>query len=127
MSSKSVIWSFRESGSISGEPGIVIFNPFRERKSEAEAEKFLNLLKNGDCENAILSLENPRNYEDICERESRHKLEDWKLSNRKDSEQSVKLYYRLKRASYSGYDGQMWIDVEKKTDGWKVREIEAIY
>lgn len=127
VSPKSVIWSFKEAGDPSGEPGFAIFHPFREKKSETEAEKFLNLLKNGDCEKATLNLKNQESYADICERESLHILEDWKLSNRNDTEQGVKLYYRVKRTSYSGYDGQLWIDVEKTSHGWKVTGIEAIY
>ncbi len=123
-----VIWSFTESGSVSGEPIFVIFNPFREKESEAEAERFLNLLKEGKCKEAILNLDYWEEYEDMCERESRYELEDWRLSNREDSEQFVRLYYRLKRKNYfAGYSGEMWIEVEKTANGWRVRGVEAIY
>ena len=125
--SKSVIWSFKESGSVSSIHSFVIFNPFREKKSEAEAENFLNLLKNEGCEKAVLNLKSERDYKDICEKESLYKLENWELSNRKDTEHSVKLYYRVKRTSYSGYDGQLWLDIEKASDGWTVTDINSIY
>lgn len=125
--SKSVVWSYSERGEVSSTPTFAIFNPFREKKSEAEAERFLNILKNEGCEKAVLSLNNQRNYDDLCERESRYKLEDWKLSYRKDGEKTVELYYRVKRASDSNYSGDMRFDLEQKTDGWKVTDIEAIY
>ncbi len=125
--SKSVVWSFKDKGEASIEPTFVVFNPFRDKDSESEAEKFLLLLKNGECEKVILILERKEKYADMCERESLNKLEDWMLSNRKDNGESVKLYYRLKRSPATNYSGEMWFDLEKEVGKWKVKNIEAVY
>ena len=125
--SKSVIWSYSESGEASSTPTFSVFNPFRDKKPEAEAERFLTTLKAEGCEKAIESLTIQRSFEDMCERESRYKLEDWKLHYRKDGEKSVELYYRVKRVSDSTYSGNMRFDLGTEPDGWKITEIEAIY
>ncbi|MCZ2391525.1 MAG: hypothetical protein LC113_10665 [Acidobacteria bacterium] len=127
VAARSVIWTFKERGDPSGEPGFVIFNPFREKRSEAEAEKVLNLLKNGKCEKVVQSLEYKESYTNICEKEALYTLEDWKLSNRRDGENVVRLFYRVKRMSQSDYVEGVWIDLEQTRDGWKVKDIEAIY
>lgn len=124
--SKPVVWSFRESGDPSGEPHFAVFNPFREKRSEAEAEKVLNLLKNGNCQKAVQYLDNG-DHAELCKKESLYPLEDWKLSNRNDVEGHVKLFYRVKRASLSDYSGQLWINLEETANGWRVRDIEAVY
>lgn len=124
---KSVIWSYSENGEISSTPTFSIFNPFREKESEAEAERFLNILKNGDCKRAISSLHDQRNHEDLCERESRNKLESWKLTHREDSPKTVVLFYRAKRGSSSIYSGEMQFELTEDTDEWKITDIGFIY
>lgn len=125
-SSKSVIWTFKESGDPSGEPSFVVFNPFREKRSEAEAEKVLNLLKSGECQKAVQNLDNG-DYAELCEKESLYPLEDWKLSNRNDIEGLVKLFYRVKRKPRPDYFEGVWIDLEQTANGWRVTDIEAVY
>ncbi|MEW6362159.1 MAG: hypothetical protein AB1477_08605 [Acidobacteriota bacterium] len=124
---KSVVWSFRESGGVSPVPGIVIFNPFRDKKPEAEAEKFLSLLKNDDCEKTVTNLPSQRENADICESVALYKLEDWKLIYRKDSEKTVELYYRVKNSSNPDYVWERRIDLEKTGNEWKVTDIGSIY
>lgn len=125
---KPIIWSFKESGNFSPIPIFAVFNPFREKQSEAEAEKVLNLLKNGDCEKVILNLKyNDGRYEYLCENESRNKLEDWELSYRKDGEKTVELFYRIKRFPDSEYIWNLKIDLEKVENGWKVMDAGSIY
>lgn len=124
---KSVVWSFKESGAVSLVPSIVIFNPFRDKKPEAEAEKFLNLLKNDDCKKIVTNLPTQRDYIDVCESVALYKLEDWKLVYRKDSEKTVELYYRVKKSSNPEYIWERRIDLEKIGDEWKVTDISPIY
>jgi len=126
--SKSVIWTFRENGNPSSIPSFVIFNPFREKRSEAKAEEFLTLLKNQKCEEAItgspgISL----NTQDMCERERQNRLEDWELSYRKDGDGKVELFYRVKRVPSESYSSEMCIELKKETDTWKVTCLESIY
>ncbi len=125
--SKSVIWSYSENGEVSSTPTFAIFNPFREGKSEAEAERFLNLLKDGDCKKAISGLHDQKDHEDLCERESRNKLEDWELTHREDGPKTVVLFYRAKRGASSIYSGEMQFEITKDTDEWKITDIGFIY
>lgn len=121
-----VVWSFKEKGSPTSEPSFAVFNPFRERHPEIEAEKILSLLKNGECGRVFAGLE--RRDADMCERESINGLEDWRLSNREDNGGAVRLYYRVKRKPVDAYAGEMWFSLAKGTDQqWKVTAINALY
>ena len=125
---KPVIWSFKESGNFSPIPMFAVFNPFREKQSEVEAEKILNLLRNGDCEKVILNLKyQDGSYKYLCENESSNKLEAWELVYRKDSEKTVELFYRIKRFPDSKYIWNLRIDLEKVEKEWKVTDIGSIY
>jgi len=126
--SKPVIWSFKESGDVSPVPSFAIFNPFREKQSEVEAEKVLNLLKNGDCEKVIMNLKyKDGRYEYLCENELSNKLEAWELAYRKDGEKTVELFYRIKRFPDSEYIWNLKIDLEKVENEWEVTDIGSIY
>lgn len=127
MSPKSIVWTFRESGDISPIPSVVIFNPFRDKKPEAEVEKFLNDLKNGDCKEIMNDLHSQKDDSDMCESIASYKLEDWKLIYRKDNEKTTELYYRVKKHSNPDNIWERRIDLEKKEDEWVVTDIGSIY
>lgn len=124
---KPVLWSLAESGDPSSVPTYVIFNPFRDKAPEGEAEQFLTILKEGGCEKAVAGLRIHRDFSDMCERESRYKLENWKLSYRKDSVKTVELYYSVSRPPISDFTGDMRIDLEEVDGKWSIKDINAIY
>lgn len=51
----------------------------------------------------------------------------WKLTNRTDSSDATRMYYRAQRKSYDGYQGQLWVTVEKHGGDWQVTRYECFY
>lgn len=110
------------------EPDFTIFNPFRDRSPERSAEAFLELMKASQCEQAMSVLpDTPEYRQEICEREKESPLMSWQLTNRNDEPQKVRMYYWVKRQTYSGYQGQLWITVEKGGEQWQVTRYESWY
>lgn len=124
---RSVLYRFTEIGTVGGGPHFIIFNPFRDKIPENEAEKFLMLFRK-DCETATLHLKFPATqYTGLCEKEVSYEEVKWTLSDREDNEQYVKLHYHVKRDTYNDYDGKIWVDVKRIDDEWKVENVAAVY
>ena len=128
MRSSSVLYRFSEKGDPVKEPAFSIFNPFRDRGPENRAEFFLTLLKEGKCEEAtaILSF-TPERRQEVCGREANSPLLAWKLTNRTDNSDTTRMYYRAHRKNYHGYQGQLWVTVEKRGSDWQVAKYECFY
>jgi hypothetical protein len=127
MRSRSVLYRFVESGDPAGEPGFSIFNPLRDRIPETYAESFLDLVKAGKCQEAMSSLpveEEYRHY--ICEMEREHPLASWRLKNRTDRQDTVKMFYWhwSKEAKAHSW---LWVTVQKSDEGWHVTSYERHY
>lgn len=124
-----IIWTFRESGNPSPIPMYAIFNPFRDKKPEIDAENLLIQFKNGNCEEVLLNMVAQEKYVEICERESRFKLLDWRLRYREDKERKAELYYSIMREPDpdSDFKWSMRIGVEQINGEWKITDIGSIY
>jgi hypothetical protein len=126
--STSVLYAYVEAGSPTKEPAFSIFNPFRDRGPERSAEEFLELLKAGQCAQAMAALPvNPERRQDTCEREGSYPLASWSLGNRRDEPQKVIMYYRVKRENLNDIRGPVWVTVEKQGGRWHVTRYESIY
>jgi hypothetical protein len=103
---------------------FVIFNPFRDKTPEVEAENFLEMLREGKCERfkSIIRID--------CERENNkdiYALTSWNLINREENDNKIKLHYSVNRASYKGGLGNVWITLDNESDTWKVADYESWY
>jgi hypothetical protein len=128
MHSHSVLYRYFEAGNPTKEPAFVIFNPFRGRQPERSAESFLRRLKDGDCQRAMSELSHQLQYQqETCEHEKTNPLTSWRLRNRTDEPQSVRMYYLVERKNYNGLEGQIWITVEKHGEQWQVTRYDRSY
>ena len=126
--SRSVLYRYVEAGNPVQEPAFAIFNPFRDRSPEHSAEAFLEVIKAGQCERAMSALPDMPEYrQDICEREKGSPLMSWRLKNRTDEPQKVRMYYRVNRKTYDGYQGQVWVTLEKHGEDWLIKHYECFY
>lgn len=125
--SRSVLFSSGAKGDPFGEPGICIFNPFRDRGPERSAERFLETLKAGQYEQALAPLQvSDEQHQYLQRKEEQHPLESWTLKNRQDQINEVKLFFWHSRTD-SDLQGQLWITVEKRNEQWQVTGYECIY
>ena len=128
MQSRSVLYRYFEAGNPTKEPAFAIFNPFRDRQPERSAEGFLQRLNVGDCESAMSGLAQELQYQkDTCEHEKTNPLTSWRIRNRTDEPQSVRMYYQVGRQKYPDLKGQVWITVEKRGDQWQVTRYDRSY
>jgi hypothetical protein len=66
--------------------GVTVRNPFRDTSPELSAERFLEDLRNGRCTVDVM----------LCQYALEgHRVSDWRLANRQDRTDGVRLYYRL--------------------------------
>lgn len=128
MQSDSVLYRYVEVGDPTKEPAFAIFNPFRDRQPEKSAEDFLLRLKHGDCQSAMSELVHRLQYQqDTCEHEKSKTLTTWRLRNRTDEHQSVRMYYLVGRQTYRDLRGQVWVTVEKRGNRWHVIRYDRSY
>jgi hypothetical protein len=67
--SRSVLFRYVEAGNPVKEPAFAIFNPFRDRSSEESAEAFLEVIKAGQCEQAMSGVPGALQHrQETCER-----------------------------------------------------------
>src|SRR5450432_3059886 len=126
--SRPAVYRYFEKGDPVEEPAFVIFNPFRNRSAERQADSFLQLLKEGHCDQALSALPiKQETRHELCDLEVKSPLEGWRLTNRTDQTNDVRMYYWVKRKSYKGYIGQLWVNVEKRGEGWQVTKYECFY
>jgi len=126
--SRSVLYRYLEAGNPVKEPAFAIFNPFRDRSPEESAEAFLEVIKAGQCEQAMSGVPGALQHrQETCEREKDSPLIAWRLANRTDRPEKVKMYYRVNRKTYDGYQGQLWVTLEKHGENWQVMQYECFY
>ena len=126
--SRSVLYRYIEAGNPVKEPAFAIFNPIRDHSPEDSAEAFLDVIKAGQCERAISALPGTlQGHQETCEREKESPLMAWRLANRTDQPEKVRIYYRVNRKDYEGYQGQLWISLEKHGEDWRVTQYECFY
>jgi hypothetical protein len=102
--------------------GVVVRNPLRDRQPERVAGEFLDALKanrcvanSGLCDYALPS----------------HRISDWRLVNREDAPDSVRLYFKLAKygTSNPGYHltGEGMVQVERSKGGWQVSAYSSYF
>jgi hypothetical protein len=124
---RSVLFTANSAADPFGEPGIVLFNPFREPAPEKSADQFLQLLRSGHREEAFRDLPfSSEHREYVSSKEEEHPLVSWRLKNRNDFSEGVKLFFWHSRAD-SDIPGRLWITVAKHGDKWEVTDFECIY
>ncbi len=117
----SVLYKYKDRAAVDPADELyVIFNPFRDKTPEIEAEKVFESLKIGNCEQI------EPNVKIDCERENQYKLKSWDLADRVENGDQINLHYKVYRQSHNHYSN-VWINLEKVSDKWKVTSYETWY
>jgi hypothetical protein len=125
--SSPVVYSHKLGGDPVNEPNFSILNPFRDRAPEQVADKFLTLLSNGQCEQAVSVLSyTPEKRQDVCQRETQYSLSSWRLVNRKEEARQIKMFYWCWHKK-SDTHGQLWVTLEKQGEQWQITGYERWY
>ena len=126
------VWFSISSDDIASRFKYSIFNPFRNRTPEERAEYFLNLLKNGPCQQAYTLVQEPeerRKY--TCEREDKYKIQKWYLQYREDFQDRIILDYRTWRQSESKdsvYIGEpLRLTLKNQNGQWVITSFDTWY
>lgn len=128
MRSRPVVWRSDEHEAKSTGPYRSIFNPFRNRDPERPAEAFLNMLKANECDKAMATLPFDREYRSyICGKEGEHHLSSWRMTDREDTPEKVRMFYWSRREGNDGIEAPVWVTVEKQAAGWQVTGYECWY
>ena len=124
--SKPVLYSYVEKGNPVKEPVFAVFNPFRDRSPERSAEAFLENMKLGLCEREMVFV-SPQHNQEVCEREKDSPLSAWRMVNRSDQDETVRMYYEVSRKTSDGYQGQLWVSLARQGADWKVTRYDCSY
>ena len=129
MRARAVLWRPYKSETKSiGGPSLSILNPFRNREPELPAEVFLNMLKTNDCDTALSTLPFDGAYRSyICRKEAEHHLFSWRMTDREDTPERVRMFYWSRREESAGIEAPVWMTVEKQSAGWQVTGYECWY
>ena len=107
--------------------GLIVLNPLRNRAPEKVATQFLSDLRNGKCEARTV----PWLCSDAFERRP---VLDWKLRNRKDTDNTVRLFYLLRGKFRPDRDidpedawGEGMVQVERVGTDWEVTNYGSHY
>lgn len=123
ISGSPVLFRVPDLHSIRGHPLILVLNPLRDKGPEMTANEFLEGLRKGQCVDLVDSFSREKSIEkksiEICEKQSRYPLVEWKLLDleEKNGEYSLAYEHRSKNA-IATEDMQVW--VKRNEQGWKV-------
>ena len=129
MRSRPVVWrpNEHEAKSIGGTSRSIL-NPFRDREPERPAEAFLNMLRANDCDKVLATVPFDQEYRSyICGKEGEHRLSSWRMTDREDTPEKVKMFYWSRREESDGVEAPLWVTVEKQAAGWQVTGHECWY
>jgi hypothetical protein len=119
---------------LSGVPTSISLYPLRDRTSERIASKYLDAIRDGQCQQVLAQWE--KDYRKkyarfICESEATHPLVSWKLVDWEDTPPLRILHYRGKRRNNSDgpatYKELFSITLENKNGSWEVTKYDAMY
>ena len=123
-----------EKDTLSGIPLSIAMNPLRDRTSEKIANKYLDAMRDGHCEDALADWE--KDYHKkyarfICDSEAQHPLLSWKIAEWEDAPPLRILHYRGKRSngpSQTGTYSELFsVTLEDKDGQWVVTKYDAMY
>jgi hypothetical protein len=129
-SSDPALFSYVEPGDPTGEPVWIILHPLRDRAPERVAAAVLNDLRDSRVEEASRRLRDPRAFSaETRARERQHPLRSWRLVNRLDSPDTVRLSYMCARGDSSDRHSPLWITLVKSgsDEEWVVDSLVASY
>ena len=119
---------------LTGLPLSIKMNPLRDRTTERAAGKFLQQLRNGNCDQLLAKWEHDyhKKYAHyICNSEAQHPLLSWELVEWEDAPPLVILHYRGTRQSSTTQPGTyqelFTVTTENKTGEWVVTKYDAMY
>lgn len=112
-------------GSHRGEPGFVLFNPFRDKEPEKSADQFLTGLKAGKCSEVVINLPAER-QQHICEKQEEYPLKSWELKNREDKTEKITLYYRHVSGN-TNIPEHLWLDARLLAGKWEITDMGIVY
>jgi len=111
--------------SVLGQPGFVLFNPFRDKEPEKSADGFLNGLKVGDCFGVVKNLP-AEQQSHICEKQKQYPLKAWRLKDRDDIDQKTVLFYW--HFSGDSYEPErLWLDSQLRDGKWEITDMRIVY
>src|SRR5271170_1154045 len=123
-----------EVDSLSGTPNSISLNPLRDRMSEHVAARYLDAMRDGQCEEelAVWEKDYRKKYARfICDSETKHPLLSWKLVDWEDAPPLRILHYRGRRRTNEGqadtYKELFSVTLENKDGGWEVTKYDAMY
>lgn len=119
---------------LSGIPNSISLNPLRDRTSERVATKYLDAMRDGQCQEELAAWEKDyrKKYAKyLCESEAQHPLLSWKLVEWEDAPPLRILHYRGKRRNAVGQGGTykelFSVTLENKDGEWEVTKYDAMY
>lgn len=125
---RTVLFALYDTGDPRKEPVWSILNPIRNRGPERTAAAFLAELRQGQADQAFRHLHVRSDAMAQARlKESQYPVQRWKLLDRRDSNEGVKLYYLVLRASSKEFDSPIWLTVQRTPIGWEVTEFESWY
>ncbi len=123
-----------EKDPLSGIPLEISLNPMRDRTSEKIANKYLDAMRDGHCNDVLADWEkdyHKKYAKFICDSEAQHPLLSWKISEWEDAPPLRILHYRGKRSNGPGQKGtyheQFSVTMEDKDGQWVVTKYDAMY
>lgn len=107
-----------------------LMNPFRDKQPEFLADKVFHELKNGNTKIILPYLENlneeQKNH--FLENETKYKIENWRIGNRKNAENKSEIMYWVSRRDYfDGHLENVWFSFEFENGEWKIKSWGAGY
>lgn len=118
----SVLYKYKDKAAV--DPGnslFVVFNPFRDKTPEFEAENVLEQLREGNCKEIGTDLEID------CDRETTSELMTWNLVDREEQTDRIRLHYAVYRRNNESRYSNVWITLQNESGSWKARSFEAWY
>ena len=118
---------------LSNVPNSITLNPLRDRTSEHSANKYLDAMRDGHCQEELADWEQDyrKGYAKfICDSEAEHPLISWKLVDWEDAPPLRILHYRGRRhngGQKGTYRDLISVTLENKDGGWVVTKYDALY
>jgi hypothetical protein len=86
------------------------------------------MLKPNNCDTALAMLPFDAKYRSyISGKEAEHHLLSWRLADREDTPEKVRVLYWSRREDSEDLEDPVWVTVEKQAAGWQVIGYECWY
>jgi hypothetical protein len=117
------LFRFKDPATVDAANGLfVVLNPLRDRQPERAADAFLRAMQSGRCEQ-LLGFYDAHSREDICGRERVYPITGWKLLDRSDTGDQVRLFY----LTFRPMPANTFVTLVRTTGGWRVQSYLCDY